>query len=52
MFTHIPGAFLAQKIGGKWILGIGVLATSICNAAIPIGIEYGKLIVLRERLFF
>lgn len=42
LITHIPGALLAQKFGGKWTLGLGVLATTICNAAIPIGVKYGE----------
>ncbi|XP_055301823.1 sialin-like [Sitodiplosis mosellana] len=46
IITHIPGALLAQKFGGKWVLGLNVLATTICNAAIPIGIEYGGIMAL------
>lgn len=42
IITHIPGALLAQNFGGKWVLGLNVLATTICNAAIPIGVEYGE----------
>ncbi|XP_055294900.1 sialin-like [Sitodiplosis mosellana] len=50
LITHIPGALLAQKFGGKWTLGLGVLGTTICNAATPIGVWYGgyvALIILR-----
>lgn len=43
LISHIPGALVAQKFGGKWVLSMGVFATAMCNAAIPIGVEYGEL---------
>lgn len=42
LITHIPGALLSQRFGGKWVLALGVLATTLCNAVTPIGIEYGE----------
>ncbi|XP_055298964.1 sialin-like [Sitodiplosis mosellana] len=53
LITHIPGALLAQKFGGKWTLGLGVLAMTICNAATPIVLHYGgyiALIILRAMM--
>lgn len=41
VITHIPGAILAQKFGGKWTLGLGILATAICSVLTPIVTEYG-----------
>ena len=40
----LPGTFLAEKFGGKWILAIGILGGSLCSLLSPIiaqqGFEY------------
>ncbi|KAH8298054.1 hypothetical protein KR018_005265, partial [Drosophila ironensis] len=48
--THIPGGLLAEKFGGKWTLGIGILSTAVFTMLTPLAIEYGDsdwLIVTR-----
>lgn len=39
--SHIPGALLAQKFGGKWIFACEILIILICNALIPSALVYG-----------
>ena len=36
LVTQIPSGWLAEKIGGKWVFGVGVVMTSILNLFIPI----------------
>lgn len=50
VLTHIPGGMLAERYGGKWVLGIGLLSTAICTFITPITVKMGgapALIVLR-----
>ena len=34
--TQIPGGWLATRIGGKWVFGVGVLATSVLTLLTPV----------------
>ncbi|RZC34383.1 MFS 1 and/or Sugar tr domain containing protein [Asbolus verrucosus] len=34
--THIPGGLLAEKFGGKYVLGVGVLITAVFTLLTPI----------------
>lgn len=36
LFTNIPGGWLASKYGGKWVLGVGILWTSILTLLSPV----------------
>lgn len=47
--THIPGGLLAQKFGGKYTLGLGILWTAIFTLLTPIVAYQGDipLIILR-----
>lgn len=50
MLTHIPGGILAERFGGKWTLGLGILSTAGFTVLTPITVEKGGaygLIVLR-----
>ncbi|CAH0397954.1 unnamed protein product [Chilo suppressalis] len=50
ILTHIPGGMLAEKFGGKWVLGLGLLSTAICTIITPITVKMGgapALFVLR-----
>lgn len=35
VLTHIPGGVLAEKFGGKYTLGLGILSTSVFTMLIP-----------------
>lgn len=45
----MPGGILAEKFGGKYSLGIGILSTAIFTLLTPLVVPYGAwwLIVLR-----
>lgn len=48
--THIPGGLLAEKFGGKWTLGLGILSTAFFTLVTPIAITEGgstALIIVR-----
>ena len=36
VLTQIPGGWLAQRIGGKWVFGVGVVMTSVFTLFTPI----------------
>ncbi|CAG5031645.1 unnamed protein product [Parnassius apollo] len=48
--TQVPGGYLAEKFGGKWTLGVGLLSTALFTFLTPIVIRAGGatwLFVLR-----
>jgi len=47
--TQIPGGRAAEKFGGKWIFGIGILITSIFTMLMPIAakIDFKLLVAVR-----
>jgi len=50
VITHLPGGILAEKFGGKYTLGLGILSTAIFTLVTPIVVNWGEatgLIVLR-----
>nr|XP_004660547.2 sialin isoform X2 [Jaculus jaculus] len=49
IITQIPGGYIANKVGGKLLLGFGVLGTAIFTLFTPIAADLGAiaLIVLR-----
>ncbi|XP_072931562.1 putative inorganic phosphate cotransporter [Epargyreus clarus] len=50
VLTHIPGGMLAERYGGKWVLGLGLLSTAICTFITPWAVKMGgatALFILR-----
>lgn len=49
IITQIPGGYLAGKVGGKLLLGFGILGTSVLTLFTPIAADLGvmALVVLR-----
>ncbi|XP_011496713.1 PREDICTED: sialin-like [Ceratosolen solmsi marchali] len=50
VLTHLPGGMLAERFGGKYSLGLGILSTAFFTLLTPIAVEAGgsvALIVLR-----
>lgn len=50
VITHLPGGVLAEKFGGKYTLGLGILSTALFTLATPIAVVWGgpwALVVLR-----
>lgn len=46
VLTHLPGGLLAEKFGGKWTIGIGLLVTSVATTLTPLAVYYGGAIGL------
>lgn len=47
---HLPGAYLANRYGGKYTLGIGILLTAVFTLMTHAAVEWGDaaaLIVIR-----
>ncbi|XP_029176007.1 sialin-like [Nylanderia fulva] len=50
VITHLPGGILAEKFGGKYSLGLGMLSTAIFTLLTPVVVDWSEsdgLIVLR-----
>uniref|UniRef100_A0A8C9D8I4 Sialin n=1 Tax=Panthera leo TaxID=9689 RepID=A0A8C9D8I4_PANLE len=49
IITQIPGGYIASKVGGKLLLGFGILGTAIFTLFTPVAADFGvgALIVLR-----
>ncbi|KAJ8681205.1 hypothetical protein QAD02_016992 [Eretmocerus hayati] len=50
VITHLPGGMMAEKFGGKYTLGFGILFTAVFTLLTPNAVEWGgawALIVLR-----
>ena len=46
IITQIPGGIMAERFGGKWVVGTGVLATAILTAISPVVTRSGGYIAL------
>lgn len=50
VITHLPGGIIAEKFGGKYSLGLGILSTAVFTLLTPVVIQSGganALIALR-----
>ena len=45
LITQIPGGLLAQRVGGKWVFGVGVVMTAILTLFTPLA-AYGSVWLL------
>lgn len=48
--THLPGGIMAEKFGGKYSLGLGILSTAVFTLLTPVAVLWGgstALIILR-----
>ncbi|XP_025074687.1 putative inorganic phosphate cotransporter isoform X2 [Pogonomyrmex barbatus] len=55
VLTHLPGGMLAERFGGKYSLGLGILSTAIFTLLTPVVVTWGEstgLIVLRILMGF
>ncbi|XP_031765380.1 putative inorganic phosphate cotransporter [Galleria mellonella] len=41
VLTHLPGGILAEKFGGKWTVGVGLLCTSLATILTPCAVGIG-----------
>lgn len=49
ILTQIPGGLLAQRIGGRWVFGVGVVMTAVLTILTPLAadISVWALVALR-----
>ena len=49
VITQIPGGYLAEKYGGKWLFGIGTFITAFLTLLTPVAAKAGiaPLIAIR-----
>ncbi|KAL4217610.1 hypothetical protein ACF0H5_022352 [Mactra antiquata] len=48
--TQIPGGWMAEKFGGKWMFGGGVLCTAILTLATPLAARYSVGVFIAVRV--
>ncbi len=46
----IPGGYLAEKYGGKWVIGLGVLTTAVFTLLTPVCARAGKGVLIMARV--
>ncbi|CAK1547114.1 unnamed protein product [Leptosia nina] len=46
ILTHLPGGILAERFGGKWVLGLGLLSTAVCTLITPFAVKQGGAVAL------
>ena len=49
ILTQIPGGLLAQKIGGRWVFGVGIMMTGVLTLLTPLAasVNVWFLVVVR-----
>lgn len=50
LLTVLPGGVLAEQVGPKWLIGVGVLATSVLSLAIPVAARWHYMAVVTIRV--
>lgn len=50
--SQIPGGILVQKMGAKWIYSTIIFSSAITIALIPLAVQYGNRIELKEMYHF
>ena len=49
LITQVPGGWLAERYGGRWIFGIGIVMTAVLTLFTPLAVYWhiGALIAVR-----
>jgi ACS family sodium-dependent inorganic phosphate cotransporter-like MFS transporter 5 len=50
VITQIPGGYLAEKYGGKWLFGVGTLVTAILTLLTPLAAKAGSGVFISVRV--
>ena len=50
LLTQIPGGWLAQRLGGKWVFGVGVVVTSILTLFTPLAADTSVWLLVALRV--
>jgi len=48
--TQIPGGWLAQRLGGKWVFGVGIVVTSILTIFTPLAADTSVWLLVALRV--
>ena len=48
--TQIPGGYLSEKFGGKWVFGIGTMINVILSLLSPFIVKYSKSLFIVTRI--
>ena len=48
--TQIPGGYMAEKYGGKWLFGIGIFITAVLTLLTPIAASSGVPVFIAVRI--
>ncbi|KAG7252424.1 hypothetical protein CRUP_028711, partial [Coryphaenoides rupestris] len=50
IFTQIPGGYLASRYGAKWLLGLGILCTTVFTLLTPVAADMGAGYLIAVRI--
>ena len=48
--TQIPGGMIAEKYGGKWLFGLGILGTAVLSLVTPVGARVDTAVLITIRV--
>ena len=50
LVTQIPGGWLAQRVGGKWVFGVGVVMTCVFTLLTPLAADTSVWLLVAVRV--
>lgn len=50
LVTQLPGGWLAQKVGGKWVFGVGIVMTSVFTLLTPLAADTSVWVLVAVRI--
>ena len=50
ILTQVPGGFLAERLGGKWLYGCGVLMTAVLTILTPLAARCSVYLFIAVRV--
>lgn len=51
IITQVPGGYLSEKIGAKWLFGGGVMVTAVLSLLTPVAASWGVVPFVVVRVF-
>ena len=51
IITQVPGGYLSEKMGAKWLFGGGVMVTAVLSLLTPAAASWGVLPFVVVRIF-
>ena len=50
LLTQIPGGWLAQRVGGKWVFGVGIFVPSVLTIFTPLAADTSVWLLVALRV--